>query len=202
MGNIQHDIPRTDHRDASAEKIFFLAEGRQQVVVKDKILGVVNSGQVLAWQPQPFGPLGTGRDQHSLKTGFEQVLQHDISAATDDHISKIINTGNVQDLLELGPQARFHLEFIRVNAILRQAAGLDVAVKHDHAAPTFGQFPRRVQACRAGSDDGHHVLQVFHQPSPLPVLRVNYSRGTGDGQGQKSYGDLTLILSCGWNSML
>ncbi len=172
MGNIHHDIPRADHCNTLTKQVFFLAERRQKIIVEDNILGMVNAGQVLPGQAQPLGALGAGGDKNGLETGFEQVFQDDIPAATDGHVSKVINRGQVQDLLELGAQTLFHFELIRVNAILSQAAGFDITVEQHHMCPAFGQFSGRVQARRSGPDDGYHVLRVFHPNSPLPVMRI------------------------------
>ena len=172
MGNIHHDIPGTHHCNAFAEQIFLLTKRRQVVVVENDILGMINARQVLAGQAQPLGALGTGSDQNSLKTGFEQVLQHNISAATDGHVPIIIYPGQVQDRFELRAQALFHFQLIRVYAILCQAAGFDVAVEQHHTCPAFNQFSGCEQARRSGPDNCYHVLRVFHPDPPLRFMRL------------------------------
>jgi hypothetical protein len=94
----------------------------------DNVLRMIDPGQVLAGQAQPFGALRAGSDQDRLKTGFEQVFQHDIAAAADRHIAKVVDFRNRQDLLKLVAQTLLHLQLIRVDAIFSQAAGLDIAV--------------------------------------------------------------------------
>ncbi|KPL76391.1 hypothetical protein AC812_06995 [Bellilinea caldifistulae] len=117
-----------------------LAEGRQFVVMIDHILGVIHPAQMLPRQTQPFCPLRSGCHQNGLKSQPTQVIQRQIPLLTDQHIAKILDIGQLQNLPELSPQTGFHFNFIRVNAVFCQPAGFNVPVEQHHLYTLTCQF--------------------------------------------------------------
>src|SRR5262245_51148345 len=76
-----------------------------------------------------------------------------------------MDIGQAQDLGELLAQANLHFVFGGINAVLRQAARLDVAIEHNHFMPALGNLLRGKQS-RWSRPHNEYCFQI---PPQRPV---------------------------------
>ena len=75
---------------------------------------------------------------------YQQIENREVPTGADGSIAIIINQRRGKDMAELFAQPAFHLQFIRVDAVFGQAAGLDIAVEQHHPHTVIGQLMGRV----------------------------------------------------------
>ena len=124
------------------------------VLLRQEVHGVVNTGQITAFNRKITGVFCTTRDDNRV-IFIHQVLGGDI----DTHIRVVVEGDAFTFHLLNTPvdMVLFHLEVW--NAIAKQATGLCMLFKKVHVIACLCQLLSTGHAGRAGSDDGDFLAQ-------------------------------------------
>src|SRR3990170_6943541 len=174
VGDIRHDVADADDRHAVTHGKLFLAEWWEEVVVIDQVLGVIDVWPVAPGNAQRLRPLCARRDHDRARLEILEFAEADGPRISHGDTAEVNDPGIGQDLPKLLPQALFHLVLRQVDAVLRQATGLDVAVEDHDGMPFPGNFACGIQGCRPRTyhnDQLSHMISLRHHHLSAPAYR-------------------------------
>jgi hypothetical protein len=167
MSDIDHDIPHTDDPDVLADGVISRGKGGELVVMIDDIFGVEDTADIIfSRKAELTGSLRTHSDQISRTSEFFEIIERQRAfLIVDLDPAEVMDRGVFEDLGELLAQAIFHLVLIKVDPVLRESAGLDIAIEEENLNASLGELVGGVESCGACSNDGYDRAmgrRVFH----------------------------------------
>jgi hypothetical protein len=137
--DVHHHVADADDGHAAAHREGPLAEGRQPVVVVDEILGVVDAREALAVDSEILRALRADRVDERIESHGRQLAYREVALVGDRDMPEIGYERIAENLLELSSQAALHLVLVEEDAVLGEAARLDVPVEKHHAGAAGGE---------------------------------------------------------------
>src|SRR5262249_30296824 len=115
---------------------------RELVIVVDEILGGIDAECILAWHAQLLCSLRANREYQRRWAEAAQCIDRYRRIGTNRHVAEVMNIGQRKHFLELLAQTHLHLIFDGIDAVLGEAAGLDVSIENDGLMPGLSDLLR------------------------------------------------------------
>ena len=158
MGDIHHDVARTDHCHMLAHVEGAIAESRQAIEVIDHIFGMEHTVGTIPFHANRLCTLCPNGKHDRTGASRADVFHGQIFALADRDVPQVMDVRLCQEFPVLLFQPASEFEFTGKYAILSQSAELNIAIENNDFMARFGERCCDRQSSWTGTGHDNHVL--------------------------------------------